>query len=81
MWPVKFWCYSKELGLKPIVGELSPSHWTTRELMTQLNINQWEPFQSLHLNTKTKIHAKATKLQCLMRHSKPLAKQEQNPSH
>ena len=43
-------------------------------------INECSP-RGLHLNTKTQLHPKVSKLQCWTPHSKQLAKQEHNPTH
>ena len=59
----------------PEVGDLSTGLWTTKENSQSHRtlIDKSSP-KGLHLNTKTKPHPKARKLQCQTPHAKSLAK-------
>ena len=48
----------------PVVGALSPNHWTKREPHPQEILNGVRPPGGPHLSTKTRLYRNAWKLQC-----------------
>ena len=63
------------------VREPSSGHWTIRDLLAQCNINRQDLSQRFHLNAKTQLYSKTSKLQCCTPNAKKLGRQEHKPTH
>ena len=68
-------------GCASEVREPGSGHWSTRDLPAPCNIKQRKSPRDLHLNAKTQLHSKTSKLQCWTPYAKQLAREEHNLIH
>ena len=72
---------ARRQGCATEVGEPSSGHWSTRDLPASRNIKWRKSPRDLHLNAKTQLHSRTSKLQYRTPYAKQLARQEHNPIH